>query len=435
MFFIGIAAAKGATPPAEPVDRMDRPIDSKHLQSRRLRRVVTFLAIAAGVVALVIWLPGWVRPTVDRDRVRTARVERGPMEETLSASGIVVPRDEHVLTSPAATRVKRILREAGDPIAAGEPILELESDVARLEVERLDQQIALRRNSIEQTRLTLEAEKAQLAGDAEIKELELESATYAAERDRRLFTKGLVTEDVARKSETDAERMRIQLRELKRQSESEEKLARAKLEALELELALLQSERAGAQHLVDRAVVASDRDGVLTWRIESEGLAVERGAELARIADLQSFRVDATVSDVQAPRLHVDQPVVLRSGDTRLEGRIDRILPTVENGTLQFEVALDEPSHPILRHNLRLDTHVITERHEATLRVKRGSFFQIDGRTHVFVVDGDRALRRPVTLGITNFEAYELLDGVNEGDEIVLSDLSDYRNTQEVRLR
>lgn len=414
---------------------MDRPIDPRHKRRRRTRRLATFVVLAGGIVALVLYLPGWVRPTVDRDRIRTAVVERGSMEETLSASGIVVPRDEHVLTSPAATRVRRILHEAGDAIAAGEPILELESDAARLELERLDQQIALRRNSIEQTRLELTAEKARLAGDAEIKQLELESAVYAAERDRRLFDMGLVTEDVARKSETDAERTRIQLRELRRQSESEDELASARLEALELELALLQSERASAQLLVDRALVTSDRDGVLTWRIDSEGQAVERGAELARIADLGSFRVDATVSDVQAPRLRVDQPVVLRSGDTRLEGRIDRILPTVENGTLQFEVALDEPSHPVLRHNLRLDTHVITERREKTLRVRRGSFFQLDGRTQLFVVDGERAIRHTVTLGITNFEAYELLDGVEEGDEIVLSDLSDYRNSREVRLR
>jgi HlyD family secretion protein len=107
----------------------------------------------------------------------------------------------------------------------------------------------------------------------------------------------------------------------------------------------------------------------------------------------------------------------------------------VENGIVRLEVSLQRPDHPLLRPNLRVEVHITSERHEGTLTVQRGSVIAADGGHALFRVHGGKAVRRNVRLGITNFERTEILEGLEEGDEVILSDMSDYANRKEIRIR
>ena len=91
--------------------------------------------------------------------------------------------------------------------------------------------------------------------------------------------------------------------------------------------------------------------------------------------------------------------------------------------------------HPLLRPNLRVDVHISSERHENALTVRRGSVIAADGGHALFRVSGGKAVRRNVRLGITNFERTEILEGLEEGDEVILSDMTDYANRKEIRIR
>ena len=82
-----------------------------------------------------------------------------------------------------------------------------------------------------------------------------------------------------------------------------------------------------------------------------------------------------------------------------------------------------------------MDVHAVTEQRTDALCLRRGPLLNVDGRDHVFVVRGDKAVRTPVTIGLSNFELYEITDGLAEGDEVIISDMSDYRNSKEVKLR
>ena len=86
---------------------------------------------ALAVIMLIAWLPGFIRPSVSRQRVRTARVTSGPIEAVITASGMVVPEAERALSSPVDARVLRILKRAGDPVAAGDPLVELDASPRR----------------------------------------------------------------------------------------------------------------------------------------------------------------------------------------------------------------------------------------------------------------------------------------------------------------
>ena len=157
---------------------------------------------------------------------------------------------------------------------------------------------------------------------------------------------------------------------------------------------------------------------------------------LARIADLKSFRVEAEVADAYASRLEVGQNVWVLIDDERLSGRVAQIQPTIEAGTVTFNVDLDEPSHGLLRHNLRADVLVVTGQRADVLKAPRGPYIRGGGREHlVFVVDTDRARRTEVTIGLVGHKHFEVVAGLSEGDEIIVSDMENYVHTGEVRLK
>ncbi len=414
---------------------MDRPIDSK----TRIRRIARRILIPVAVLGLAALgfaaLTGWIRPSVQRSRIRTARVDRGPMEAVISASGTVVPEYEHVITSPIESRVTRILLAPGAPVEAGEPIVLLDAGETKAAVEKLDDLIALRGNEREQAILEQARQKSDLDTRRRIQELELKSREYDVERNRRLGEAGLVSQDEMLKAETAAEKARIELRQI---DESADNLARAlerKLRGLDLEIAIHRKDRDEAARQLERATAASDRPGVLTWVVPREGTSVRRGDPLARVADLSAFRVEATVSDIHAARIAPGLVAIVRSGDDRLEGRVTGVRPTVENGILTLEVALDDKSNPVLRPNLRVDVFLVTTREEDSLRLRRGDYLTVDGSPAVFVIRGDTAVRTPVRFGISSIDYYQILEGLAEGDEVIVSDMSDKMHVKEVKLK
>ena len=417
------------------MERMDRNIDPALLRRRKIRRVVVPSVLAIIGVILVMLLTGWLRLSVKRDRIRTATVERDAVSATLDASGLVVPEFEQILTAPLATRVVKILKTAGSEVAPGEPIVLLDDKDARRDVSRLEEQIELKENTRRQTELELARTRNDLTARREVKALELASFQYELDRNVLMFEKELVVQDEVRKSEIDVARAGIELRHFDTQLASAEEDLATRVEGLALEIAILQKDLERARELLERTSVTSDRAGIVTWVVTGEGAAAAEGETIARVADLSAYRVDATLSDVLARRLTVGLPAVVRSGESRLPGRVHKILPTVQNGIVTFEVILDEPNHPILRPNLRVDVHAVTEQRMNALCLRRGPLLNVDGRDWVFVVRGEQAVRTPVTIGLTNFELYEITEGLAEGDEVIISDMSDYRNAKEVKLR
>jgi HlyD family secretion protein len=417
------------------MDAMDRQIDPALLRRRKIRRVLVPAAMVIAVLILVMLLTGWLRVSVRRDRVRTARVERDTVSATLDASGLVVPEFEQSLTAPVATRVVSILKTEGSEVGPGEPIVLLDDKDARREVARLDEQIALKENERRQTGLELDRKREDLTAQRDVKALELESFRYELERNRRMFREKLTSQDDVRNSETLVAKAEIELQHLDTLlANAGEDLAN-RVEGLDLEIGILANDLERARERLDRTTVASDRAGIVTWVIAGEGAAVAAGETIARVADLSAYRVDAVLSDVLARRLTVGLPAVVRSGETRLTGRVHKILPTVQNGIVTFEVHFDEPDHAILRPNLRVDVHAVTEQRTNTLRLRRGPLLNVDGADCVFVIRVDEAVRTPITIGLSNFEYYEITGGLAEGDEVIISDMSDYRGAREVKLR
>jgi HlyD family secretion protein len=268
-----------------------------------------------------------------------------------------------------------------------------------------------------------------------VKTLQLQAAQAKLEGDRALSKEGLLSRDSLRQAELAAKQAEIELAQLTNERRNTEQSTALQAEGLSLQRASLEKEADEARRLLDLATTKADRKGVLTWIVTQEGALVRKGEVIARIADLTSFRVDASVSDVHAGRLHAGMPVVVKINDEALEGTIADVFPTIDNGVLRFTVGLRDRSHAQLRPSLRVDVLVITDRKPRALRVKRGPFADGAGTREAFVVRGDRAVKTRIEIGVFSFDEVEVVSGVSEGDEVIISDMRDYLHLKEVKVR
>src|SRR5215813_4454512 len=166
---------------------MDRELDVSFRRQRMWRRTMMLVAVAALVAAVFVWGPRLIKPTVARARIRTAKVDAGPMEAQITASGIVTPEFEQVISSPVSARVLKILKRPGATLAKGEPILELDLNESRLAIEKLNQQIELKQN---------------------------QQAKASTARNRELHRQGLLSEERLREIELTEEKTGYELKQL-----------------------------------------------------------------------------------------------------------------------------------------------------------------------------------------------------------------------------
>jgi HlyD family secretion protein len=413
---------------------MDREIAPQDRQKRVARKVATAILAIAVVVFLFAATIQWLRPSLDRRRIQVARVERGAIAATLEANGTVVPLVERVVSSPVEARVLRVGRRAGDRVKAGDELLTLDTSASQLDAARLNDQVSQKESADIELRLRLDETIATLRAQIEQKKLDAQIVHYSATQKATLRKEGLIAEEDALGAAALAKKTDIELRQL------DEALARAirsrdvQLNASRASVAMVQREREESRRQLELAMLRADREGVLTSIVQEVGATVRRGDVLARIADLSAYRVEASISDVHAAKLAAGMRARVTLDGAAIDGSIETVDPRIVNGVVKFYVTLDEPAHPRLRNNLRVDVAVITGSRGNTLVVRRGALGRTNA-THAFVLRDDAAVRVPVRYGLAGTDQIEILEGLAAGDEVVISDISEYEDVAELRLK
>jgi HlyD family secretion protein len=318
-------------------------------------------------------------------------------------------------------------------VRTGDELLALDTASARLEAERLDDRLAQRRSETAQLRLRLDETIATVEAQLEQRALDAQILHYTAEQKEKLRTSGLIAEQDALAAAAAAKKSDIELRQLREALIRARRSREVQLAAAATDEEIAVRERDESKRQLDLAMLRAARDGVVTWILTEEGATVRRGDVVARIADLSAYRVAGTISDVHAPRLAAGMPAIVKIGELSLPGSIESVDPRIENGVAKFFVRLSEPAHAALRNNLRVDVSLVTGRGTSSLVVRRGAL----GRTsanEAFVIRGGDAVRVPVRFGVAGDDAIEITSGLREGDEVVISDMSDFEGIEKVRI-
>jgi len=413
---------------------MDRPIEPEVRRNKNLRRAAIAVLSIAAVIFLVHATVKWLRPSVSRQDIELARVELGPVDASLSASGAIVPAYEQVVSSPVDARVLRILHRAGDHVHAGDELVALDTSAAKLDADRLADSVASKVSEQAELKLKIEDTIAGVQSQIETKKLDRDILQFKAQENATLAREGLVSSQDNLAAAAALKKSEIELAQLNDALSRARRTGEAQLASIASAIATLQRDRQESQRQLSLAMMGADRDGVITSIVEDAGAALRKGDVVARIADLSSYRVAATISDLHASELAPGMRVRVKLDDaTSIGGAITSIDPRVDNGTVRFWIALDERSHPKLRNNVRVDVFVLTSRRANALRVKRGSLGN-SAVEDVFVLRGGELVRTQVRWGVEGQNDLEVASGLRAGDQVVVNNMSDYSGVDRLRL-
>jgi HlyD family secretion protein len=202
----------------------------------------------------------------------------------------------------------------------------------------------------------------------------------------------------------------------------------------EIEAAIQQNSVAELQRILSSADINTPRPGVITWINKNIGAQVNEGEPLARIADLSGFKITGSISDNFMNELQEGMVAIIKINETQLRGHVSHIYPSVQNNIVQFDVKPDSQATKLLRPNLKVDVFLVTSSGTNVMRVSNGPAFKGSSPQDVFIVEQGKAVRRKVNTGMSNFDFIELKDNVKPGDKLIITDMTRYKNVQEITI-
>ena len=400
----------------------------------------TVYAVAALIVIVLITVAVSrlepAAPRVDRDTIYLDTVQRGPMVRQVRGTGTLVP--EQIRWIPATTdgTVERIVIRPGALVTPGSVIVELsnpELEQTALEA-RLNLDAAVARYSNRQ----VEVERDILNQQATLATIEaqLKTARLQADADQQLFDQGLVSSLELQKSQAAVEeygtRFRIEQERLQMATDTVE----AQLAVEQAEVDRLRTLYELRQQQVVELHVRAGMPGVLQQVPLEEGQRVTAGANLARVGDPTVLKAELRIAETQAKDIQIAQSAAIDTRNGVIPGHVTRIDPAVENGTVTVDVALDGELPRGARPDLTVDGTIELERMVDILFVGRPVFGQEESVVSLFRVeqDGAHASRTRVSLGRASVNTIEVIEGLQPGDRVVLSDMSTWDQFDRVRI-
>lgn len=415
---------------------MDRDIPPR--EKRRLRRRKWY-RISAGVLTialLILIMLSAGGSSVKASDLRFCKAEKGRIESSVSATGKIIPLYEQAVVSPVSTKILEVYCDEGDLLEAGQSMLRLDLASAEAELRRAGDEVSMKLNEIEQTALGNATRLTDLEMRIRAKEMSVSHLKAEVVNEQRLDSIGSGTGDRIREAQLAYETGRLELEQMRTQLDNERKSAAAASRSKRLEGNISRRNLAEMQHLMDDAQIRAPHSGTVTYINRNLGSGIAAGEKLATVADLTHFKISGEISEANSSRLSAGSEVNIRVNRLTLKGRVSGISPQSHNGMVKFTVLLENDDVDGLRPGLRTELNVVYDILDNVVRIPNGQFFQGAGVYTMFVrTAGDRLERRNVTLGDSNFDYIEVKSGISPGEEVVISDMSSFKEKKQLKIK
>ena len=414
-----------------------RPEIKRQKRRRQIIWVSVALVVLVGVTVGISRLKP-AAPTVDRSTVWTDTVKRGSMLRQVRGLGSLIPSHEDVRQIPAETEatVIRIVKLPGSQVDPDTVLVEMSN--SQLEQEALDAQLQVKAAEAEYQSLKVKLASDlmnQRAGAATVN-AEYSEAQRQAQTDKALYDLGVISGLAAKASEGKAQEMVTRNKIEDQRLDINEKAIASQLAVQQAKVeemrALAELKRQQLQRLKVTAGVA----GVLVDLPLQVGQHVLPGTELARIVQPNHLMAELKIPETQARDVQIGEPASIDTHNGVITGEVSRVDPAVQNGTVTVDVKLTGELPKGARPDLSVDGTIDLERMENVLYVGRPAYGQENSTISMFKLDraGNGAARVQVKTGRASVNLIEIDSGLNEGDAVILSDMSRWDNTDRVRL-
>src|ERR1700722_3215256 len=414
------------------------------IKLKKKLQMFVYAGVAVVVIAIAVVIVARLKPAappVDRSAIWTDTVKRGPMiRQVRGSTGTLVPREDSILLIPALTdaTVVRIRVLPGAKVNPNDILLDLTDP--QLNQQLLSAKLAQQQAEADYKSLKSTLQSTMMDKKTTAAQIDADYATdkRQADTDAQLCTLGVVSGLICGASKNKFEQLAEQKKISMEQLDVNEK-------AIEIQLSSAQSKIDQAKTLVDlyekqtaalevKAGIAGEVAALPTPM--SVGTHVTAGTPVAEVIQLDKLKAALQIAETQAHDIQLGQPASVDTHNGIVPGHVSRIDPTVLNGTRTVDVQLDGPLPPGAVPNLSVDGTIDLERMTDVLRVGRPALGNENSTLSLFRVDpdGKDAIRVPVKVGRASVNEIQVLEGLKEGDTVILSDMSRYDNVDRVRL-
>lgn len=393
-------------------------------------------AVAVAVVVVLWGLVTMMRTGVKEKDLVFSTVTEGTIEVSVSASGKVVPAFEEIINSPISTRILEVYRKGGDSVEVGTPILKLDLMSAETDYKKKLDEEQMRSHKLKQLRLSNQTRLNDLEMQVKVSAMKLNRMKVELRNEQYLDSLGSGTTDKVRQAELSYNVAKLEYEQLQQQLANERQVLEAEYQVQELEFSIFRKSLAETKRTLDDAQVRSPRKAILTYINNQIGAQVNQGTQLAVISDLSHFKVEGEIADTYGDRVAAGGRAIVKIGRDKLEGTVSSVTPLSKNGVISFIVQLEDDSNRRLRSGLKTDVYVMNAVKEGVLRIQNGSYYVGRGDYELFVRVGKGELeKRKIQLGDSNFEYVEVVSGLKPGEEVVVSDMSQFKNKKRLTVK
>ncbi len=420
------------------VNTMDiqRPSNAR---AKKIRRIIygTLAVLFLAGVTVVLGRLRPAAPSVDAGTIWTDSVKRGPMLREVRGLGTLVPEDIRWIPAQTDSRVERWVLRPGAIVKPNSIIMELSDPT--LQREALDAEFQLKGAEADYANLKVQVDSDlmnQKAAEAAVRS-DYEQAKIQHEVDDKLQHEGIGSEVTARLSKVRVEQLAIRAQLEGERTRIAADSAKARLAAQQAKIAEQKALYQLKKSQVDALHVRAGINGVLQLVPVDVGQHVTPGTNLARVADPKKLKAEIKIAETQAKDVARLQKVTIDTRNGIVNGHVERIDPSVINGTVTVDVTIDDPLPPGARADLSVDGTVELENLKDVLFVGRPVHGQSDSTIGIFKVlnDGSEAVRVNVKLGRSSVNTIEVVQGLQVGDKVILSDMSAWDNFDRIRLK
>jgi len=368
----------------------------------------------------IIGIPAFLAS--DATKYQTSVVDRGQVFIPLDAIGTVEPENEVILLSPLTSIIRKINKEPGSQVKKGEVIIELDPEPTRQEIEQLADQLEVKSNSLERSKLEGQMARIDLDFNVEVKKLKILSIKTQLASDEQLLSVGGISS-----AKIDETKQNLILAEkdldvvLKK---NDIRLRQMKTEeiGLNLQIEIQKKQLAYKQEMLNKSDIKAPSDGIILSVSGKEGEKVGNDKMLITMSDLTTFKIKGLIDEKLSEQIKTGNPVIILSEKEKLAGTIGNVTPTVSDNKIQFNVHLENSKNPKLIPNQAVKLMVLKSVKNSVLRISAKNNFKANSEQTIYILDSGKMISRTVNFGMKGSEYLEVISGLNEGDKVILSD-------------
>ena len=402
----------------------------------RKRRFLLLGLGSAGLVLLIVLamlIRSWASTTlvVPRDRVRIATVTRGAFVRDVAAQGTVVVADSPTLFSSGIGTVTFLVK-AGDVVKEGQVLATVDSPSLRNEYAR--EQAALEGLVVGLDRASIEARRQMLEEkqSTDLANTRIRASQRELERQQAAWDQGVIPKRDLDRAQDERDDARVSYDHAVANAKLQEESLNFELKTKRVEINRQKLAVQELQRRVDALTVKSPVKGMVGSLAVNQKSAVAENAALITVVDLSALEVEFRVAETYAGDLTPDMKADIDYGGKKYPGLVTSISPEVQNSEVKGRLRFADKLPPGVRQNQRVSVRIVMDQRPDTLKVERGGF--ADAGSYAYVVEGDTARKRDITLGAMSMGEVEIVSGLKEGESIVVSGVEDFSGVAEARL-